>query len=133
MRWFGRQLLKFRGIRTAIRDEASPGRFRPDRRFRWGVWLLALGIITGWPLIAALGAVAIYAREPAIVAVGGPVSYAISWLIYGAGLLLAGMAAVHYMRDLNRFLMRRFAEWCLGGRPAALAALAPYDPPESPP
>ncbi len=128
MRWIGRQLLRFRTVRIAIQDRAPLGRFRPDRRFRWGVWLVGLGILTGWPAVALLGAIALSVREPHIIAYGGPITYVFSWIVYLAGLALAGMAALKYMRVLNRWLLRKTAEWLLGGRRAALMAVPAWTP-----
>ncbi len=121
-------MLRLPPVRRAVRDRAPRGRFRPDRRFRWGVYLVAAGLITGWPLVALLGGVALYAGSSDIVLVGGPVCYAGSWVIYAAGFLLAGMAARRYVLDTSRWSLRRITEALLGGREAALLALPPADP-----
>jgi hypothetical protein len=129
MRWLGRLMLRIPPVRRAVRDRSPRGRFRPDRRFRWGVYLVAAGLITGWPLVALLGGVALYAGSSDIVLVGGPLCYAGSWVIYAGGFLLAGMAARRYVLDTGRWGLRRITEALLGGREAALLALPPAAPP----
>lgn len=121
MRWLGRLLLRFPSARQAVREDASLERFRRpmDRKLRVGLVLLALGMITGWPAVALLGAIALTLKQPWILAIGGPGVYALSWMIYGAGLLVAGIGALAYLKDVNRWLLRRLAEGLLGGQEGA--------------
>lgn len=127
MRWITRQLLRARALRRAVIDQITPEPFRPDRRFRWGVALLALGLLTGWPLVAALGGLALWSGRAWIILVGGPVAYAISWLIYGAGLLLAGLAARRILASWYLWALRRLVERLSGSADAARALALELD------
>lgn len=90
--------------------------------------LLALGLLTGWPLVALLGALALWSGRAGIVLVGGPLAYAISWVIYGAGLLLAGLAARRILASWHLWVLRRLVERLAGGSDRAQAMARAMDP-----
>jgi hypothetical protein len=79
-------------VRAAIADKADLSAFRerPSLRVLLGVALILFSYIIGWPFISVLAAVSIYAKQPLIVAIGGPVAYGVSHLIFILGMYLAG-------------------------------------------
>lgn len=79
-------------VRAAIADKADLSAFRerPTLRVLAGVGLILFSYLVGWPLISLLTAAAIYLEQPLIVAIGGPVAYGLSHLIFMLGMVLAG-------------------------------------------
>ena len=51
---------------------------------------IGFSYIIGWPAIGALGILAVYFNRPWLVAVGGPVMYGLSHLVFLLGMYLAG-------------------------------------------
>lgn len=84
-------------VRAAIADRADLSAFRqrPDLKVIAGVSAIALSYVIGWPLIALLGIAAVHYGNAAIVAVGGPVAYGLSHLVFMLGMVLAGAKYSH--------------------------------------
>ena len=95
------RLAKTKYVREALEDTADLKSIRIQRspRMITGLILIGFSYIIGWPAVAAFGVLAVYFREPLIVAIGGPVIYGISHVVFLAGAWLAG--AEH-----ARFLMK---------------------------
>jgi len=78
-------------------------------RVQIGFVLLILGWVTGWPLVAVLGALAaVYARSDLITVVA-PIAYGISWIPYLAGFGLLGTQGYKYRKSIGRSFVRFFA------------------------
>ena len=79
-------------VRSAIIDRADLSAFkrRPDVRTVSGVTAIALSYVIGWPLISLLGIASVHYGNAAIVALGGPVAYGLSHLVFILGMYLAG-------------------------------------------
>lgn len=95
------QLSRIRFVQSAIVDRADLSAFRqrPDLRVISGVSAIALSYVIGWPLISLLGIAAAYYGNAVIVAVGGPVAYGLSHLVFMLGMYLAGAKYSHvFMR-----------------------------------
>jgi hypothetical protein len=102
-------------VRKAIEEHADLSAFkqRPSWRVVTGVSAIMLSYVIGWPLIAGLGAVSVYWHQPLIVAIGGPVAYGLSHLVFLLGMYLAGAkysliffrwaARVAVLKLLNRY------------------------------
>jgi len=86
------RLSRIRSVRSAIvdRPDLSAFRRRPGPKAVCGLAVLAFSYVIGWPLIALLGFFSIHLDKPAIVAIGGPVAYGISHLVFMLGIYLAG-------------------------------------------
>jgi hypothetical protein len=82
-------------------------RRKPSPRVWAGLFLVGLSYLIGWPVVAALGVLAAWFREPLIVAVGGPLTYGLSPLMFLAGAWLAG---ARYVRLLMKHATRRLME-----------------------
>jgi hypothetical protein len=95
------RLAKTKYVREALEDTTDLKSLRLQRspRMTVGLILICFSYIIGWPAVGAFGVLAVYFREPLVVAIGGPVIYGISHLVFLAGAWLAG--AEH-----ARFLMR---------------------------
>jgi hypothetical protein len=84
-------------VRSAIEDEADLSAFKqpPTLRILAGVGAIILSYVIGWPLISLLAAASVYAREPLIVGIGGPLAYGLSHLVFLLGMALAGAEYTH--------------------------------------
>jgi hypothetical protein len=93
----------------ALNEKADLGPFRekPSPRIMFGIFLMGLSYVIGWPAVALFGGLSIYFRQPLIVIIGGPVIYGISHLVFLAGLYLAG---ARYSYVFLRWATRRFIE-----------------------
>ena len=79
-------------VQAAIAEEADLSAFRepPSLRIIAGVGCILLSYLVAWPLISLLGAVSIYLKQPLIVAIGGPLAYGLSHLVFLMGMWLSG-------------------------------------------
>ena len=79
-------------VRSAIADTADLSAFKekPSIRVILGVSAIGFSYIIGWPAIGALGALAIYLNKPLLIAIGGPLVYGLSHLVFLLGMYLAG-------------------------------------------
>jgi hypothetical protein len=94
-RWMQTLVTRLSGrpyVRAAIAEKADLSAFRerPTVRIIFGVALILLSYVVAWPLISVLGAVSLYLRQPLIVAIGGPMAYTLSHLIFILGMYLSG-------------------------------------------
>jgi hypothetical protein len=80
---------------------------RPSVRFLIGIGIVVLSYLLAWPLIGLLGIIAVRRGKPAIFAVGSPIAYGISTLVFLLGWSLAGKDAMVYMRAFGRLLAQR--------------------------
>lgn len=65
-------------------------REKPAMQAYVGVGLILISYVIGWPAVAMLGLLAFYTGEPLVLAIGGPLTYGLSHLVFLAGLYLAG-------------------------------------------
>jgi hypothetical protein len=79
-------------VRSAIADRADLSAFKekPSLRVILGVASIGFSYIIGWPAIGALAALAIYLDRAWLVAIGGPLLYGFSHLVFLLGMYLAG-------------------------------------------
>jgi hypothetical protein len=70
-------------LRAALREKPTP-------RVWVGLGLVAFSYIIGWPAVGLLVLIAYHMREPLVLAVGGPITYGLSHLVFWAGSWLAG-------------------------------------------
>jgi hypothetical protein len=79
-------------VRSAIEDKADLSAFKekPSLRVILGVSAICISYIIGWPAISAFGALAIYINRPWLIAIGGPLLYGLSHLVFLLGMYLAG-------------------------------------------
>jgi hypothetical protein len=79
-------------VRSAMEDKADLSAFKgkPSTRVIIGVSTIAFSYIIGWPAVGVLGMLSIYLEKPLIVAIGGPLTYGLSHLVFLLGMYLAG-------------------------------------------
>jgi hypothetical protein len=79
-------------VRSAIADKADLSAFNgpPSVKVITGVTAILFSYVIGWPAVTFLGGVAVYFEEPLIAAIGGPLVYALSHLVFLLGMYLAG-------------------------------------------
>jgi hypothetical protein len=96
-------------VRSAVLDKAdlSDLKQRPSARTWFGISFMGFSYIIGWPAIIALGFVSVQVNRPWLVAVGGPVLYGLSHLVFLLGMVLAG---TQYTRPFLRWAARRAVE-----------------------
>ena len=111
-------------MQSAIADRADLSAFkeRPTPRIVFGLFLIGLSYIIGWPVISALGVLSVYYKEPLIVGIGGPLTYGLSHLVFIAGMYFAG---AKYTRIFLRWATRRFMEKMTGQSEELVAAPDP--------
>jgi hypothetical protein len=92
-------------VQKAMDEEADLGAFkqRPTLKVVLGVSLIAFSYLIGWPLIGLLTSLSIYYHQPLLIAVGGPLAYGLSHLVFLAGMYIAG---AKYTRIFLRWLTR---------------------------
>jgi hypothetical protein len=104
-------VLKFGAIdyvRTAIEDQADLSAFKqkPTPVVLAGVFAIVFSYVIGWPAIAALGVLSVKLHNPWIVAVGGPITYGLSHLVFILGMYLSGAKySLIFFRWLTRITM----------------------------
>ena len=108
-----RRLVRIRFVREAMREALEEKadlallRAKPKPRVFLGLGLVALSYLIGWPAVGLLAAIAYTLREPMVLAVGGPLAYGLSHLVFLAGSWLAGS---HYVLIILRWATRRVIE-----------------------
>lgn len=104
-------------VRAALADEIDLRelRIRPTARLISGLCLVGLSYIVGWPAVGVLAVLAIYMGEPWIVAIGGPVTYGFSYVIFFAGAWLAG---AEHARILTKYVTKRLFRKILNAKEA---------------
>jgi hypothetical protein len=119
LRCIARRLARTRFVQRAVEDQADLSAFRekPSARLVVGLLLIGLSFVAGWPVVTLCGIIALYTGRPLVLLIGGPAAYAASWLIWGAGMLLAGAENIRYGGILFRFVVRRFVEKHAGAEP----------------
>ncbi len=98
-------------------------KLKPSPRFLVGLSLIGFSYLIAWPLITALGVVAVHLKNPLIFVVGSPVSYGISHLVFLLGVFVAGKNTVVYMNTFLKWSLGRFLRKVLGQEAIARAGL----------
>lgn len=101
-------------VRSAIAEQADLAAFKekPTPLILTGVLAIAFSFVLGWPAIAALGALSIHTHNPWLIAVGGPLTYALSHLVFLFGMYLSGAVySLIFLRWLTRIAMEKLLVW----------------------
>lgn len=97
-------------VRTAIEEQADLAAFKqkPTPVVLAGVFAIGFSYVIGWPAIAALGILSVKLHNPWIVAVGGPITYGLSHLVFILGMYLSGAKySLIFFRWLTRVTMMK--------------------------
>ena len=115
------RLARTRFVRTAMEGEAADLcalRGKPSPAVIVGVALIGFSYIIGWPAVALLGVLAVHFERAAIVAVGGPLTYGLSHVVFMVGAYFAGNRyAPIFLRCTARAVMRKLLERYPGEAP----------------
>lgn len=104
-------------VRSAIEEQADLSAFKEKPTFMVlaGVFAIAFSFVIGWPVVAALGIVSVKLHNPWIAAVGGPLTYGFSHLVFLFGMYLSGATySIIFVRWLTRVSMERLLVWAEG-------------------
>ena len=96
-------------VQSAIADKADLSVFKAKPSLRTALGILALGIsyVIAWPAIAVLGYIAISMDKAWLIAIGGPLLYGFSHLVFLLGMYLAGF---DYSKVFLRWAIRVVVE-----------------------
>jgi hypothetical protein len=101
-------------VRAAIAERADLAAFRekPAPMVLAGVFAIGFSYVIGWPAVAALGYLSVRSGNHWIVAVGGPLTYGLSHLVFLLGMYLSGMTySLIFLRWFTRVSMERLLAW----------------------
>ena len=104
-------------VSSAIKEQADLSAFKekPTLMVLAGVFAIAFSFVLGWPAVAALGVVAVKLHNPWIAAVGGPLTYGLSHLVFLFGMYLSGATySLIFLRWLTRVTMEKLLVWTKG-------------------
>ena len=77
-------------------------------RILLGISTIGFSYIIGWPAISAIGTLSIYLNEPLLLAIGGPLLYGFSHLVFLIGMYLAGAQYTKiFLRWATRIAMEK--------------------------
>jgi hypothetical protein len=96
--------------RKALEEEIDLGYFKqaPPPKVIIGLVLLGLSYLIGWPAVGLCGILAVYYHEPLILIIGGPVTYGLSWAVFGISMLLLGIHSYKGVDLISRYMIRVF-------------------------
>jgi len=97
-------------VRAAMEEQADLSAFKekPTPLVIAGVLTIILSFILGWPAVTMFGILAVKLHNPWIAAVGGPLTYGLSHLVFMLGMYLSGaLYSLIFFRWLTRVTMER--------------------------
>ena len=76
----------------AINDGADLSAFKekPSARILFGILLMGISYIIGWPAIVLFAGLSLYWHQPLIIVIGGPLLFGLAHLVFLAGMFFAG-------------------------------------------
>ncbi len=101
-------------VRSAIEEQADLSAFKekPTPLVVAGVMAIVVSFIIGWPAVAACGILAVKLHNPWIAAIGGPLTYGFSHLVFLFGMYLSGAVySLIFFRWLIRITMEKLLVW----------------------
>lgn len=101
-------------VRSAIEEKADLSAFKekPTPLVLAGIFAISVSFVIGWPAVAALGVLSAKLHNPWIFAVGGPLTYGLSHLVFLLGMYLSGAVySLIFLRWLTRVSMEKLLAW----------------------
>jgi len=79
-------------VRSAIADKADLSAFkaRPSLRVKLGIAIVLFSYVIGWPAVGVLGYLSVALDNAWLIAIGGPLVYGFSHLVFLLGIYLSG-------------------------------------------
>ncbi len=111
---FIRRLAEKEFIRKAMDEQADLTAFKkkPSLRIITGVSAILFSYIIGWPAVALVGIIAAKLQEPWLAAIGCPLIYGLSHVVFLLGMYLAGATySMIFLRWLTRVGMEKLLAW----------------------
>ncbi len=111
---FIRRLAEKEFIRRAMKEQADLSAFKekPSLRIIAGVSAILFSYIIGWPAVALIGIIAAKLHEPWLAAIGCPLIYGLSHVVFILGMYLAGATySMIFLRWLTRVGMEKLLAW----------------------
>lgn len=111
---FIRRLAEKEFIRKAMDEQADLTAFKekPSLRIIAGVAAILFSYIIGWPAVALVGIIAAKLHEPWLAAIGCPLIYGLSHIVFLLGMYLAGATySMIFLRWLTRVGMEKLLVW----------------------
>lgn len=108
------KIAETRFVRAALEEQADLSAFKekPTPLVLAGVFAIVVSFIIGWPAVAALGFLSLKMHTPWIAAIGGPLTYGLSHLVFLLGMYLSGAVySMIFLRWLTRVSMERLLIW----------------------
>lgn len=108
------KIAETRFVRTALEEQADLSAFKekPTPLILTGVFAIIFSFIIGWPAVAALGYLSLKMHTPWIAAIGGPLTYGLSHLVFLLGMYLSGAVySMIFLRWLTRVSVERLLTW----------------------
>ena len=96
-------------VRSAIADKADLSAFkdRPSLGVKLGIGIVLFSYVIGWPAVAVLGYLAVALDKGWLIAIGGPLVYGFSHLVFLLGIYLSGY---DYTKIFLRWAVRMIVE-----------------------
>jgi hypothetical protein len=83
------------------------GGIKPSGGVLMGIFLILVSYIIGWPAIAFFAWIAIRLKDPLWIAIGGPVIYGVSTLVFFWGVYMVGEHHLKYLWNRGKDLIFR--------------------------
>ena len=98
-------------VRRAIKEQVTLDAFKtpPSIGFLFGVGLILVSYVLGWPMVGLFSVLAAYFQAPALLVVG-PAFYGFSHLVWLFGMYLAGKDSIKYANILLSWSLRKAVE-----------------------
>jgi hypothetical protein len=87
-----KRVAKTKFASKAINDGANLRAIKekPSTRIFFGIFLMGISYLIGWPAIVLFAGLSLYWQQPLIIVIGGPLLFGLAHLVFLAGMYLAG-------------------------------------------
>ncbi len=87
---------------------------KPSARFFSGLFVIGFSYIIGWPMVSVLAVLAVYFKKPLLFAIGSPITYGLSHLVFMLGAFIAGKDTIVYMNVFAKWSATKGLQRLLG-------------------
>jgi hypothetical protein len=108
LRFLVRKLATTAYVRRAIEKQVTLDAFKtsPSPRFLFGLGLVLLSFVLGWPMVALFSVLSAYFHAPTLLILG-PAFYGFSYLVWMFGMYLAGRNCIKYADATFSWIQRK--------------------------
>jgi peptidoglycan/xylan/chitin deacetylase (PgdA/CDA1 family) len=110
-RFLARKLASNAYVRRAVEKEVTLSALKtpPSPKFLFGIGLVLLSYVLGWPMVGLFSALSAYFQAPALLMLG-PAFYGFSHLVWMFGMYLAGRDCIKYADIIISWSLRKVVE-----------------------